>query len=160
MHEDELSSDRVPVGLRPTRGPVEYDDLVEVWRQAVVATHAFLTPEDIEDYRVRLGEQWLPAVELHVAVDVDDRPVGFLGMDGHRVEMLFVADRGRGRGVGTRLIEWAASRHPVLELDVNEQNPGALAFYESRGFRVVGRSPLDGEGRPFPLLHMRRNEQG
>jgi hypothetical protein len=29
-------------------------------------------------------------------------------------------------------------------------------FYAALGFRVVGRSPLDDGGRPFPLLHMRR----
>ncbi len=41
-------------------------------------------------------------------------------------------------------------------LDVNEQNEGAVRFYAARGFAEVGRSPLDGEGRPFPLLHLRR----
>ena len=34
------------------------------------------------------------------------------------------------------------------------QNPQAQAFYERFGFRVVGRSPLDGQGNPYPLLHM------
>jgi putative acetyltransferase len=39
---------------------------------------------------------------------------------------------------------------------VNEQNPAACGFYEHLGFVVVGRSEVDGTGRPFPLLHMRR----
>jgi putative acetyltransferase len=43
-----------------------------------------------------------------------------------------------------------------LTVDVNEQNPAAVGFYEAVGFVVVGRSPLDDAGRPFPLLHMRR----
>lgn len=30
----------------------------------------------------------------------------------------------------------------------------ALAFYKQQGFRVVGRSALDGQGNPYPLLHM------
>jgi putative acetyltransferase len=38
---------------------------------------------------------------------------------------------------------------------VNEQNPEAVAFYRSPGFEVVGRSPLDPSGKPFPILHMR-----
>jgi putative acetyltransferase len=41
-------------------------------------------------------------------------------------------------------------------VDVNEQNPAAVGFYEALGFVVVSRSPVDGDGRPFPLLHMRR----
>ena len=44
----------------------------------------------------------------------------------------------------------------VDELDVNEQNPGAVEFYRRRGFEQVGRSPVDSDGRPFPLLHFRR----
>ena len=41
-----------------------------------------------------------------------------------------------------------------LRVDVNEQNPEALGFYLANGFEVTGRSPLDGQGRPFPLLHL------
>jgi putative acetyltransferase len=40
------------------------------------------------------------------------------------------------------------------EVDVNEQNPAAVGFYQHFGFKVVGRSPLDGTGKPFPILHM------
>jgi putative acetyltransferase len=41
-----------------------------------------------------------------------------------------------------------------MSVDVNEQNPQATAFYQHYGFVQTGRSPLDGEGRPLPLLHM------
>jgi putative acetyltransferase len=41
-----------------------------------------------------------------------------------------------------------------LRVDVNEGNPGALAFYRRLGFTQTGRSPLDGAGRPYPLLHL------
>jgi len=40
-------------------------------------------------------------------------------------------------------------------VDVNEQNPDAIKFYLAAGFTIVGRSPLDSGGRPFPLLHLR-----
>lgn len=42
-----------------------------------------------------------------------------------------------------------------LHVDVNDQNPGAVKFYEAMGFETIGRSAVDGDGRPFPLLHMR-----
>ena len=44
----------------------------------------------------------------------------------------------------------------ISELDVNEQNPEAIAFYTRRGFEVIGRSETDDAGRPYPLLHMRK----
>jgi putative acetyltransferase len=49
-------------------------------------------------------------------------------------------------------------RYPALILDVNEQNPPAAGFYARQGFVVVGRSETDGEGRPFPLLHLNRGQ--
>lgn len=42
----------------------------------------------------------------------------------------------------------------AIKVDVNEQNNHALGFYEHIGFKVVGRSPLDGQGEPYPILHM------
>lgn len=104
-----------------------------------------------------MASEFLPAVELWVAVDEDDGPVGFIGLGGSHVEMLFVDVDRHGGGVGTALIESAAERHPDLTVDVNEQNPSGLAFYESRGFVRTGRSPVDADGRPFPLIHLRRS---
>ena len=56
--------------------------------------------------------------------------------------------------VGTALLAHAKAAHQQLALDVNEQNPQALAFYKRQGFRIVGRSAQDGQGMPYPLLHM------
>ena len=39
-------------------------------------------------------------------------------------------------------------------VDVNEQNEQAVGFYLKMGFTVTGRSPLDAQGKPYPLLHM------
>ena len=86
------------------------------------------------------------------------RPVGFMGCNWPQIEMLFVEPECFGRGIGKMLLDHARQRamaeDATLTLDVNEQNPAALAFYEHMGFVVTGRSPVDGQGRPYPLLHM------
>jgi putative acetyltransferase len=41
-----------------------------------------------------------------------------------------------------------------MTVDVNEQNTKAVGFYERIGFKRTGRSRLDGQGRPYPLLHL------
>ena len=46
--------------------------------------------------------------------------------------------------------------HPVLTVNVNEQNASGAGFYQRLGFEVIGRSPVDDAGRPYPLLHLRR----
>ncbi|MFE6235898.1 acetyltransferase [Cellulosimicrobium sp. NPDC057862] len=140
--------------LRPAR-PDDTAALVDVWRRAVEATHDFLTPDDVADLEVAVRDEYLAAVDVTVA-ERDGRVAGFVGTVGHRVEMLFVDPDLHGQGVGRALLAEAGHDHAALEVDVNEQNPAALGFYRAQGFVVVGRSATDGQGRPFPLLHLRR----
>lgn len=52
------------------------------------------------------------------------------------------------------LVRHGISLHPKMTTDVNEQNSQAVGFYERMGFRRAGRSEVDGEGRPYPLIHL------
>lgn len=77
-------------------------------------------------------------------------------MAGENLEMLFVDNAYRGHGVGTALLLKALAEIPDLRVDVNEQNPQAVGFYERHGFITTARSDHDADGRPFPILHLRR----
>jgi putative acetyltransferase len=126
---------------------------LEIWRDAVDATHHFLTPED----RVAIDElvrNWLPTVTLWIAED-NKRPVGFLVMDGEMIDALFVDPAVHGRGFGTALLDHALSLSPAATVDASEQASNALPFYEARGFVRIGRSETDPQGRPYPLIHLR-----
>lgn len=133
----------------------DYDALMQIWEQAVRATHCFLSEQDITALRPLLRERYLPALSVSVCRNGAGEALGFMGTAQERLEMLFVAPAYFGRGIGRLLVTDAVAHKGVREVDVNEQNPGAQAFYQRMGFEVTGRSPLDGEGRPFPLLHMR-----
>jgi putative acetyltransferase len=50
--------------------------------------------------------------------------------------------------------------HAVLETEVNEQNFGARAFYANLGFTQYAWTPDDGEGRAYPLIHLRLDPAG
>ncbi|QVQ54330.1 GNAT family N-acetyltransferase [Spiractinospora alimapuensis] len=140
--------------LRPCAGPSEWPHLARIWRGAVTATHDFLTEADITYYEERLTTTYLPAVEVTVA-EIDGEAVGFSGVADGTLEMLFVDPSRHGHGTGTALLYAAFMHNPELRVDVNEQNPQAVEFYHRRGLVTIGRSPTDGEGRPFPLLHLR-----
>ncbi|RLP75579.1 GNAT family N-acetyltransferase [Mycetocola tolaasinivorans] len=148
-----------PITLRATLGSAEYPTLTAIWQSAVEATHSFLTPADIEFYRERIENVYLDAVTLTVA-EADGVPLGFSGIAEGSLEMLFVHADARGTGIGGALLTAALTEYPTLVTDVNEQNPDALGFYLTHGFEVAGRSELDGDGRPFPLLHLRRATPG
>ncbi|MFV3334864.1 acetyltransferase [Pseudomonas sp. NY15437] len=128
--------------------------LLDIWLGAVRATHHFLQASDIDDLLPQVRDLYLPAVAVWVAVDAEDRPLGFIGLNECHVEMLFIDPECRGRGLGRALLDFARELRGTLSVDVNEQNPQAVGFYRHYGFVQTGRSPTDGEGRPFPLLHM------
>lgn len=141
------------IKLRPSR-PEDGPRVVEIWGAAVDATHDFLTPEDREAIG-REVEAFLPSAPLTLAVDDRDRTIGFMLIDGGHMEALFIDPEHRGAGVGAILIDYALAVHPVLTTDVNEQNAQAVGFYEHMGFARTGWSATDGQGRPYPLIHLR-----
>ncbi|MFE6995435.1 acetyltransferase [Microbacterium sp. NPDC057659] len=143
------------MNVRPLSDPDEYPRLVQIWRSAVDATHDFLAAEHRDDIEAHLASDYLPHVDVFVA-ERDGRIVGFAGIADDRLEMLFVDAQERGRGAGSALLSFAL-HHGVTSVDVNEQNTQAVGFYGRRGFTAVGRSALDDQGRPYPLLHLRHD---
>lgn len=133
----------------------DFEAITTVWEASVRATHHFLQDADIRALRPLVREQYLPMVELRVYRDEQQNIVGFVGVAENRLEMLFVAPQVFGLGIGKQLLRFAIEQMNVTELDVNEQNPQALGFYQHQGFVITGRSPRDGQGNPFPLLHLR-----
>ncbi len=135
--------------------PEYYAEMLDVWENSVRATHDFITEEDIEFFKPIIIEQAFPAVTLKCIKDKTGFIIGFMGTHDLKVEMLFVLDRFRGEGVGKFLLQYAIDHLKANSVDVNEQNPLAVGFYEYMGFKVISRSPLDDMGKPFPILHMK-----
>jgi putative acetyltransferase len=147
---------QMTISIRSSR-PSDFPRTLDIWRSAVMATHDFLTVEDFAAIEEMVATQYLPQAELWIAADVGDIALGFMGMTGAQVDALFVHADARGGGVGRALVEHAAALHPVLTVDVNEQNASGAGFYARLGFETTGRSPVDDDGRPYPLLHLRRS---
>lgn len=134
--------------------PSDSDRLLAVWEASVRATHHFLSDDDVRSLLPVVRDQVLPALELWALVD-KELVIGFAGLSGDKLEALFLDPDHSGKGGGRMLVEHSRRLKGPLTVDVNEQNPGARRFYETLGFEVVGRSETDGQGRPFPILHMR-----
>ena len=127
--------------------------IIEIWRSAVDATHDFLSSED----RLAIDEMvcsFLPQAPLWLVVDTFDYPLAFMLIDDGHMEALFVDPAHRGTGIGAALVRHGLTLHPKMTTDVNEQNDQAVGFYKKIGFRQTGRSPIDGQGRAYPLIHL------
>jgi putative acetyltransferase len=128
--------------------------VMEIWRRAVDATHDFLKPCDRRDIEAEVAA-FLPRARLDLAVDAADSAIGFMMLGRNHLEALFVDPAFHGQGIGRALVREALRRSSILCVDVNEQNLQAIAFYEHLGFRRTGYSALDGQGRAYPLIHLR-----
>ncbi len=132
----------------------DYLEVVDLWEASVRATHHFLPESDIQYFRPLILHQYLDQVALSCLRDRTRKIAGFLGVADGKIEMLFIHPEVRGQGVGKRLLRYAVQDLGAKEVDVNEQNEQAVGFYHHLGFTTISRSPVDGMGKPYPLLHM------
>ncbi|RFZ92077.1 acetyltransferase [Mucilaginibacter conchicola] len=130
----------------------EYPVLLELWEASVRATHHFLSEKDIEFYRP-LVATFLPMLDVYCVAN-DGHINGFIAIGEEMVQALFIHPDTRGQGIGKKLMDHAVKNLNITKVDVNEQNQQALGFYECLGFKVTGRSELDGAGKPYPILNM------
>ncbi|MBN3860288.1 GNAT family N-acetyltransferase [Neisseriaceae bacterium PsAf] len=132
-----------------------YEALIALWERSVRATHDFLPESKIQSLRPLILEKYFPQLTSYYYAD-NDKILGLLGLSDDKIEMLFIDSDARGLGVGKTLLNFATDELKMNQLDVNEQNTQALKFYQDMGFEIKGRSELDGEGDPYPLLHLEK----
>ena len=109
--------------IRATAGVLLQDDATEF---LLAASNETGPPEGVCQLRYRLSV--------------------WTGADDCWLEDLYVYDGARGAGLGRALVDAAIDRAKArgcrrIELDVNETNTAALAFYESLGFTAEPKPP-------------------
>lgn len=129
--------------------------LLEVWEQSVRATHLFLSDSEINHIKEYVPRA-LEGIAHLVIAKQEGASVAFMGIADGTLEMLFIAPKERGKGLGKQLLCYGMEHYAVRKLAVNEQNPQARVFYEHMGFAVYKRTETDEQGDPYPLLYMCR----
>ncbi|WP_151978511.1 GNAT family N-acetyltransferase [Acinetobacter soli] len=133
---------------------IDFSILIDIWERSVRATHNFLSEEEINYLKPLIFNEYFHHVLLHKYVQ-DGRIVGFIGTSSDNIEMLFIDPEFRGKGIGRVLTNFVVRELKIEKVDVNEQNLQAFRFYKKIGFKVIGRSELDGQGKPYPILHLK-----
>ncbi len=154
--ETRLEKYNVRVVAKNERDSLLISKLKKVWEASIRATHHFLSESDIIDLRpqVEVGLQYIDVLWVVCRQDTRE-PVGFMGIQDCKIEMLFLHPAHFRKGLGRMLVQQAFDKLGVEYVDVNEQNPEAKCFYERMGFEVFKRNELDSEGRAFPILEMK-----
>lgn len=131
------------------------NELLEVWEESVKATHLFLSNEEIKSIKEYVPQAISGVSHLVIIENENGTPIAFMGIEDKKLEMLFIKNIERGKGLGKQLLNYGIEHYNVNELAVNEQNPNAKGFYEHMGFKTYKRTELDEQGNPYPILYMR-----
>ena len=131
------------------------NQLLEVWEDSVKATHLFLSSEEIKNIKEYVPQALKGVSHLVVIENEDNTPIAFMGIEDTKLEMLFIKNNERGKGLGKQLLNYGIKNYSINEVAVNEQNPNAKGFYEYMGFKTYKRTELDEQGNHYPILYMR-----
>lgn len=139
--------------IRPY-APEDTERLLAIWYDASRVGHPFFTEEQLSEQKRLVRDIYLPQAGNWVATKAG-APVGFIGLIDNFIGGLFVDPVRHGNGAGRRLIQHAAGRKGMLELEVYALNRKADGFYRHLGFREIGRRATDDNGLPFEVVHLR-----
>ena len=84
-----------------------------------------------------------------------DDVIGFSGTNEANLEMLFLDPKYFKQGYGTEILQTLIQEHKVQYVDVNKDNPNAVSFYLKNGFKQYDESAKDGQGRDYPIVHLK-----
>ena len=131
------------------------EELLNVWEGAVINTHLFLSSSEIEKIKKYVPVALKEVEHLIVFKNDDKKFIAFMGINDKKLEMLFVKNDERKKGIGKKLLNYGIEKYGVNDLTVNEQNKEALTFYKHMGFKAYKRSKKDEQGGPYPILYMK-----
>ncbi len=159
-----VADPRLPVAMRRVRGVIDFDfaHLVEVADLWVASWAKTMPSIDFEARRewfcTHLDEALRKKARIRVAVAATGDIVGFVLIDPATgwLDQIAVRPDWWGRGAAEALLEAAREISPrLIRLDVNADNPRAVAFYRRQGFREVGRGTNPRSGLPTIELEWR-----
>ncbi|MGI9896732.1 N-acetyltransferase [Vibrio natriegens] len=127
--------------------PHDLDSVLEIWLEASVKAHDFISAEFWESQVENMRNIYIPASEVYV-FEVDSKVVGFYALYENNLAAIFVSPAFQGKGIGKQLLSHAKAQRAVLGLSVYKENQASYQFYLSQGFKVVSEQLDEHTGHP------------
>lgn len=74
--------------------------LLEVWEDFVKATHLFLSNDEIKNIKEYVPQAIWGVSHLVIIENENNQPIAFMGIEDRKLEMLFIRNSERGKGIG------------------------------------------------------------
>lgn len=143
--------------IKKTKLNVEdYSKALDIWERSVSETHEFLKIEDRKALKNEIPT-YFKYVEAYLWWDGFE-VIGFSGTNDQQLEMLFLDPQFINKGYGTKIVQSLIKENKIQYVDVNKDNKNAVRFYKKNGFIKYDESERDGQGRAYPILHLKLSE--
>ncbi len=80
------------------------NQLLEIWEDSVKATHLFLSSGQIENIKKYVPQAISGVSHLVIIENENNIPIAFMGIEDRKLEMLFIKNSERGKGLGKQLL--------------------------------------------------------
>ena len=88
------------------RPPQQLERLLMIWEASVRATHHFLSDAEVKQIKSYVPQALQSVSHLIIAINASNEPIGFMGTEQNRLEMLFLSPTERGKGIGKQLVQY------------------------------------------------------
>ncbi|MCM1114692.1 MAG: GNAT family N-acetyltransferase [Clostridium sp.] len=113
----------------------DIDVVMTIWKSENFKAHNFISKEYWEsnyDY----VKEILPCSEVYVYI-IEEKIVGFIGVNNNNIEGVFVASDYQDKGVGTSLLTEIKRNRNHLMLRAYKKNIKAVTFYKNNDFKIL-----------------------
>lgn len=86
------------------------NQLLEVWEDSVKATHLFLSNEEIKNIKEYVPQAISGVSHLVIIENESRQPIDFMGIEDTKIEMLFIKNSERGKGLGKKLLNYGIEK--------------------------------------------------
>ena len=89
-----------------TRNSLMISQLLDLWEDSVKATHLFLSKNEIEKIKKYVPYAISRVAHLIIIENEILKPIAFMGIEDRKLEMLFIKNSERGKGLGKQLLNY------------------------------------------------------
>lgn len=116
----------------------DIDAVMQIWKNENIKAHKFI-PKEYWENNYNYVKEILPNAEIYVYI-LNEKIVGFVGLDNNYIEGIFVDTNSQYNGIGTALVNKVKESRNNLTLSVYEKNTNAISFYKKHGFIVENKN--------------------
>ncbi|MGL5755870.1 MAG: N-acetyltransferase [Paraclostridium sp.] len=115
----------------------DIDTVMSIWKYSTIKAHNFIDKKYWENSYDIVKNVYIPASETFIYEESKEIK-GFISiLNKEFIGALFIDVNTQGRGIGSKLIDYAIKNYKKLNLAVYKDNKKSVEFYLNKGFDII-----------------------